>query len=74
MLERFPAFDPALRAIAEIVHDIDLKDGKFGREEAAGIRTLVAGIAAATDDDARRLERGAAALDDLHEYSRKARD
>ena len=25
------------RAIGEIVHDIDLKDGKFGREEAAGI-------------------------------------
>ena len=40
--------DPALRAIAEIVHDIDLKDGKFGREEAAGITTLIAGIAMTT--------------------------
>jgi hypothetical protein len=25
--------DPALAAIAEVVHDIDLKDAKFGREE-----------------------------------------
>lgn len=65
---------PALTAIAEIVHDIDLKDGKFGREEAAGVRTLVAGIAAATDDDSRRLERGASVFDDLYEFFRKARD
>jgi Chromate resistance exported protein len=30
--------------IAEIVHDIDLKDGKFGREQTAGIAHVVAGI------------------------------
>jgi len=59
---------------AEIVHDIDLKDGKSGREAAAGIKTLVAGIAAATDDDARRPERGVSALDDLDEYFSKKRD
>src|SRR3954467_12196653 len=74
LLARLCQPEPALQVIAEIVHDIDLKDGKFGREEAAGIKTLVAGIAAATDDDARRLERGAAALDDLYEYFRKKRD
>jgi hypothetical protein len=74
LLARLCQPEPALQAIAEIVHDIDLKDGKFGREEAAGIKTLVAGIAAATDDDSRRLERGAAALDDLYEYFRKKRD
>ena len=38
--------DPALGAIGEIIHDIDLKDGKYGREEAAGMRSLIAGIAA----------------------------
>jgi hypothetical protein len=65
--------EPALQAIAEIVHDIDLKDGKFGREEAAGIKTLLAGIAAATDDDARRLERGASTFNDLYAYFRKKR-
>lgn len=58
--------DPALGAIAEIIHDIDLKDGKYGREETAGIRTLIAGIASSHTDDAQRLERGAAVLDDLY--------
>ena len=66
--------DRALQAIAEIVHDIDLKDGKFQREEAAGIRTLLSGIAAATDDDGRRLERGAVVFEDLYGYFRKKRD
>ena len=33
--------DPALAQIAEIVHDIDLKDAKFGRADAPGILQLV---------------------------------
>ncbi len=64
--------DPALVAIAEIVHDIDLKDGKFGREEAAGIARLIEGIAAAHADDGCRIERGSAVFDDLHAYFDKA--
>jgi hypothetical protein len=62
--------DPALAAIGEIIHDIDLKDGKYGREETAGIRTVMSGIAAAHRDDEARLARGAAVLDDLYEYLR----
>ena len=58
--------DPALAAIGEIIHDIDLKDGKYGREEAAGVRSLIAGIAASHVDDPQRLERGAVLLDDLY--------
>ena len=60
--------DPALAAIGEIIHDIDLKDGKYGREEAAGIRNLIAGIASSHNDDNQRLERGGAVLDDLYRY------
>lgn len=62
------AVDPALTAIAEIIHDIDLKDGKYDREEAAGIRNLIAGIAAAHRDDEQRVARAAAVLDDLYKY------
>ncbi|TAJ36416.1 MAG: ChrB protein [Reyranella sp.] len=58
--------DPALTAIGEIIHDIDLKDGKYGREEAAGVRSLVAGIASSHNDDTQRLDRGAVLLDDLY--------
>jgi hypothetical protein len=65
--------DPALAAIAEIVHDIDLKDAKFAREDASGIARVMEGIAAANRDDERRLERGAAVLDDLYEVFRRKR-
>ncbi|WP_163202586.1 chromate resistance protein ChrB domain-containing protein, partial [Citrobacter koseri] len=47
LLGRAGIADPAVQAIAEIVHDIDLKDGKFGRDETSGIASLIAGIAAA---------------------------
>jgi hypothetical protein len=66
LLRSFGLDDPGLRHLAEIVHDIDLKDGKYGREEAAGVGQLVAGIAAAHPDDEERLARGVALFDDLY--------
>lgn len=65
--------DPALKALGEIVHDIDLKDGKFGREEAGGLKTLIAGLCLATRDDADRIARGSVLFDDLYGYFRKKR-
>jgi hypothetical protein len=56
----------ALTEIAEIVHDVDLKDGKFGRSEAAGIERLVTGLILETPKDAERLDRGAALFDGLY--------
>ena len=58
--------DPALRAIAEIVHDLDLKDEKFARPETEGVRQLLSGIILGSDDDKVRLERGGALFDDLY--------
>jgi hypothetical protein len=58
--------DPALAAVAEVVHDIDLKDAKFGRPETPGVELLLAGIARTEPDDLRRIERGAALFDALH--------
>jgi hypothetical protein len=65
--------EPALQAIAEIVHDIDLKDGKFGRDEAGGIKALIAGVATAHRSDEERLTRGGAIFDDLYEHFSKKR-
>ena len=65
--------DRALQAISEIVHDIDLKDSKFAREEAAGIKTLIASICMATADDEERIARGKAVFDDLYRYFQKKR-
>ncbi|MFZ2144976.1 MAG: chromate resistance protein ChrB domain-containing protein [Xanthobacteraceae bacterium] len=73
LLERAGLKDSALRAIAEIIHDIDLKDDKFGRTEVAGIRTLIDGIRVSTNDDARRIERGAESFNDLYEFFKKKR-
>jgi hypothetical protein len=70
LLDRARLDEPALQAIGEIVHDIDLKDGKFGREETAGIAGLIGGIVLAHLQDEQRLARGAAILDDLFEYYR----
>lgn len=72
LLQRAGLDDPALAAIGEIIHDVDLKDGKFGREETVGIRTVMSGIAAAHREDEQRLARGAAVLDDLYEYFKTA--
>jgi hypothetical protein len=73
MLERGALKDPALRAIAEIIHDIDLKDDKFGRTEVAGIRTLVEGISIATEDDSERIARGTEVFNSLYDYFKKKR-
>ena len=64
----------ALRAIAEIVHDIDIKDERYQRPETAGVASLVAGIALSSADDDERLARASAALDQLYEvFSRQRR-
>ena len=63
--------DSALIPIAEIVHDIDLKDAKFQRPETIGIERLVTGIAMANKDDDVRLERACAVFDDFYEYFRR---
>ena len=73
LLDRLALTDRALRPIAEIVHDIDLKDSKFGRLETAGIDPLIAGIAMAHKDDETRLSRASAVFDDLYEYFRRKR-
>ena len=71
LLARSRLDDPALQAIAEIVHDIDLKDGKFGREECPGIKSLIAGVAMAHPEDEARITAGSTIFDNLYAYFRK---
>jgi hypothetical protein len=73
LLGRAGLIDPALQEIAEIVHDIDLKDGKFGREEATGIAHLIAGVAMGSKDDEQRIAQGSPVFDNLYQYFRKKR-
>jgi hypothetical protein len=71
LIQRVGLDDSALIPIAEIVHDIDLKDSKFGRQDTIGIERLIAGIAMTHKDDEVRLERGYAVFNDLYEYFRR---
>jgi len=56
----------ALRAIGEIVHDLDLEDERHGRPEASGVRRMIAGLALGSTDDGERLQRGTVIFDGLH--------
>jgi len=62
----FAPDDSVLATVAEIVHDIDCKEAKFGRPEAPGMERLIQGITIAHSSDEVRLERGFALFDDLY--------
>ncbi len=73
LLRRFGLKDPALARIGQIVHDIDLKDGRFKHAETPGVDHLIAGIAMRHKDDESRLRDGGAALEALHEFFRRTK-
>ena len=66
LVRRFLLADPGLAPIAEFVHDIDLKDGKFGRPETPGFAMMVDAIVATHPDDQDRVTRAGAVLDELY--------
>ncbi|HEU4994420.1 MAG TPA: chromate resistance protein ChrB domain-containing protein [Gemmatimonadaceae bacterium] len=66
LLDAFALADQQLGAIGEIVHDIDLKDAKFERDETEGVAAVIRGIALGNDDDQERLEQGALVFDSLY--------
>jgi hypothetical protein len=66
LVSTFVPDDRALREIAEIVHDVDCKDGKFRRDEAAGLARMIAGTATLCAKDEDRVEQGAGLFDALY--------
>lgn len=73
MVERLGIGEQALIPIAEIVHDLDLKDEKFHRVEAAGLGVLLNGVVMAHASDRERLERGGELFNALYEYFQRQR-
>lgn len=73
MVQRFGLDQKLLAPLAEIVHDIDLKDEKFGRPETAGIRTIFSAIVTSHAGDEERIEIGGKILDDLLEHYRQVK-
>ncbi len=66
LVESFGLGSVPITAIAEIVHDIDLKDKKFGRPEVGGIQAVFSGIAATCSNDQARLDQGSMILDQVY--------
>jgi hypothetical protein len=73
LARHFGVREAAVRQVAEIVHDVDLKDSKFARPEAMGIDRLIAGIAMRHRGDEARLSEGGAVFDALYEYFKRKR-
>jgi len=68
MIKRFRlSDDKALCAIAEIVHDIDLKDNKFNRLEAPGLSAIIRGLANLHKDDRKLVGQCVPVFDGLYE-------
>jgi hypothetical protein len=63
---RFNIEDARVARIAEIVHDLDLKDDRFQSPDAPTIGKLVEGLRASIPDDGRLLEQGIALFEALY--------
>ena len=74
MLKQFGlAESKGLREIAEIVHDVDLKDDKFHRLEGAGLNAIIDGLGKVLRDDRKLLQQTSILFDGLYELlSKKA--
>ena len=73
LVDRFSLREPGLKTVAEIVHDIDVKDSKFGRPPTQGIADMIAALALAHRSDEPRLEAGMLMFDQLLELYRRKR-
>jgi hypothetical protein len=65
LLRRFALRDPGLARLGEIVHDIDLKEHRYGHPETPGIAAVLAGFAERIPDDGARIEAACVMLDGL---------
>ena len=66
LIKSFRLKDKILRKMAEIVHELDLKDDKFRTPEAKGIEDILSGIRKTAKDDYASLEKGMSIFEMLH--------
>jgi hypothetical protein len=57
----------AIQVLAEMIHDADIKDDKFGRNEAIGVEKVLKGWAGQGMTDDQLLRRGMELIDGLHQ-------
>jgi DNA-binding protein H-NS len=67
LVKSFGIKDKAVKKIAEVVHDLDVRDDKYGKPETTGVEDILAGIRKTAKNDADGLERGMAAFEMLYQ-------
>lgn len=70
LLKSFDLKDKTLRKIAEIVHDLDIRDNKYRRDEASGLEAVLTGIRNSEGDDLEKLNKGMAIFELLYTSNR----
>ena len=73
LVKRANLRDRRLTRLAEIVHEADLRDGKYPHEEARGIDVAVRAILAATTDDQQVLAQGMTLFEGLYATTSRKR-
>jgi len=66
LIKSFGLKDKILKKIAEVVHQIDLKDEKYPAPEAKGVEEVLKGIRRTAGDDQEMLEKGMALFEMLY--------
>lgn len=66
LIKAFGIKDKTLKKIAEIVHDLDMKDEKYKALEARGLEDILTGIRKTANDDTEALEKGMAVFEMLY--------
>jgi hypothetical protein len=62
----FQLDEPGVTRLAAIVHDLDLKDGRFGVPEATTVGAIIEGLQLAHPDDEALLAQGMTLFDSLY--------
>ena len=66
LVKRARLRDRRLARLAEVVHEADLRDGKYPHEEARGIDVAARALLAASADDHQVLAQGMALIEGLY--------
>jgi hypothetical protein len=66
LIKSFGFKDRNLKKMAEIIHDLDVKDGKYGPAEAKGLEDILIGIRKTAKDDGDALEKGMVVFEMLY--------
>jgi hypothetical protein len=74
LIRRARLRDRRLGRLAEIVHEADLRDGKYPHEEARGIDVAIRALLAQSPDDHKVLEHGVALFEGLYATTSRKND